>query len=269
MTARLFLRIFGLEARKLMSYRVDFWLNSVFGFAVQLLVAWYLWRAIFAEAGRSVIGGYSFDAMVAYYVLVILIGRVVQGDILRGAFSTDIYDGGLTKYIVYPRSYFLFKYAQSLGSTVPSVVQLVALGLVAPLALDLDRMGVSGASLAMATVSLALANLLFILMVYPLQGVAFWADNVWTLNVLFRFSGALLGGWMLPLNLFPGPVRQVLEWLPFAALYGAPVETLLGRVGPAEWARQIALTLAWCLAIGLLGRVVWRRGALVYTGVGI
>ena len=79
MKVQLFSRVLNLESRKLMSYRVDFWLNVVVSFFTQLAVAYFLWLAVFDYSGSETIGGYTFQGMVLYYVLVILIGRVVRG----------------------------------------------------------------------------------------------------------------------------------------------------------------------------------------------
>ena len=99
--------------------------------------------------------------------------------------------------------------------------------------------------------------------------VAFWADNVWSLNVMLRFTSELLGGMMLPLSLFPQWAQDVLVWTPFPYLFYVPVMTLLGRgrAGGVAAGRG---------RLGGLDRVerfvslaVWRRGTLAYTGVGI
>jgi ABC-2 type transport system permease protein len=121
----------------------------------------------------------------------------------------------------------------------------------------------------MAAASVAVSNLLHFLMMFPLRATAFWADHTWTLEVMYRFVSQMLGGLMLPLSLFPVWARPALDALPFKFLYYVPATTLLGKVPPDEWARGVALSLAWCVAIGLVGRVVWRRGTLQYTGVGI
>jgi ABC-type uncharacterized transport system permease subunit len=68
---RLFWSIAGVEARKRMSYRVDFWLNSVAGFVTELGVAWFIVLAMFTGGER--LGGFSRDGMLLYYVAIILI----------------------------------------------------------------------------------------------------------------------------------------------------------------------------------------------------
>jgi ABC-2 type transport system permease protein len=253
-----------------MSYRTDFWTNAVATFFVEFAAAYFLWTAIFRETGREEVAGFSLEAMIVYYVAAILLGKVVKGDERDRTISEDIYEGSLTRYLLYPSSYFGFKYAEHVGSIVPSLVEMALFGAVALALLPTPPdVHVSAASVAMAAVSVAISNLLHFLLMFPLRAVAFWADNVWSLEVMYRFVSQLLGGLLLPLTLFPEWAERGLALLPFRYLYYFPAVTLLGQVPPAEWARGVAVSAAWCAAAALVGWIVWRRGTRQYTGVGI
>jgi ABC-2 type transport system permease protein len=269
MRVALFSRVLSLESRKLMSYRVDFWLNVVVSFFAQLAVAYFLWLAVFSYSGSETIGGFTFEDMVLYYVLVILVGRIVRGQERDLTVAQDIYEGALTKYLLYPTDYFGFKYAGHLGDLVPGVIQLLLFGLLSLSLLDLSELVPTPASVAMTVVLVALANLLGFVLRFVVMLVAFWADNVWSLNVMLRFTSELLGGLMLPLSLFPNWAQDVLFWTPFPYLFYVPVMTLLGEVGTAEWLRAVAVSAAWIVVSALGALAVWRRGTLSYTGVGI
>lgn len=270
MSPRLFARVLSLEARKLMSYRVDFWASAVVSFAVEMVVAWSLWLAIFEASGQALIGGYSFEGMVVYYVLAILVGKLVRGQEKGLPMARDIYEGSLTHYLIYPASYPGFKYAEHLGALVPALVQVAVFGLLGSLFLARPaELEIGAGSVLLAAVAVAGGNLLAFALRYPVEGVAFWADNVWSLNVMVRFASDLLGGLMLPLAIFPDAARALLHWLPFRYLFSFPVETLLGQLSFAEWLQGMAILAGWILLLGLLGRWVWSRGEKVYSGVGI
>lgn len=270
MSPHLFLHVASVEARKLMSYRADFWINAVAAFAVEITIAWALWTAIFAESGQARIGGFSLSGMVLYYVLALLLGKLIRGEDRQSTIARDIYYGSLTRYLLFPVGYFGMKYAEHLGNLLPALTQLFLFGAGATLAFDFRSVGDIGPQTVAATVAaVALGNLLAFLMVYLLEAVSFWADNVWSLAVMLRFMGNLFGGQLLPLNLFPEWAQAVLDWLPFRFLFYFPVMTLLGRVAAAQWLAGMAVGLAWCGLLALAARQVWRRGYLVYTGVGI
>lgn len=270
MTPRLFLGVWSVEARKAMSYRTDFWLSAVASFGVQIAVAYYLWSAIFRESGRETIGGFTRDGMAIYYVLAILLGKLIRGEDRQYSISHDIYEGSLTRYLLFPANYFSFKYAEHLGMLVAAFVQLALFGGAALLLFDIGAAGqVTAASVARTVGAFAAGNLLSFLMIFLLEAVAFWADNVWSLSVLLRFIGHLLGGQLLPLHLFPAWAQPLLDLLPFRFLYYFPTMTFLDRLDTAAWASGMGVALAWCVVLGLAARMVWRRGCLQYTGVGI
>ncbi|MDP2359554.1 MAG: ABC-2 family transporter protein [bacterium] len=268
--ARLFSHVASVEARKAMSYRADFWINVVVSFFAQLGVVWYLWEAIFRSTGQALIGGWDLPSMLQYYVLVILCGKLVRGQEMMAGLSQDIYDGGLSRYLLYPVDYWSVKYAQHVGALLPALVQLVLFMALMPLfsgSIGAFRPG--PAELAMGAIALAAGNLLYFLLLLPIQAVAFWADNVWSLAVLVRFGSGLLGGALLPLSLFPDEARAVLDLLPFRFLFDFPVSALMGRLAFGEWAAGMGLIGLWCGLLWALSRLVWRRGELSYTGVGI
>jgi viologen exporter family transport system permease protein len=270
MRAALLWDIFSVEVRKRMSYRADFWINSLVGILVQLSVFWFLTYAMFSASGQPTLGGYTERGMILYYVFVTLTGRIVHSNDLDMGISQDIYEGSLTRYLIYPVSYRAVKYAEQLGAIAPQLIQLTLFGFLAPLVVGIpDEVVITPASVAMALIALALANLLHYLLVIPIQAVAFWADNVWSLVIAKGLIFSFLGGMIAPISLFPEWAQSLLVWLPFPYLYSFPARTLMGRVSFADWAIGLLVAAAWCLVAAALGRWIWRRGELEYTGVGI
>ncbi len=267
---RLLLHVFSLEARTAMSYRVDFWLHAVVSFLVQIGIIWFLWTAIFAESGQELIRGWSFEKMVIYYTLAILAGKFIRGREQEGTIANDIYEGGLTRYLIYPTKYFPFKYAQNLGSIAPALAQFAVFILIIPLLSSLNLLeNIQPLGILMAIPSLLVANLLFFLLIVPLQTVAFWADNVWSLSVLMRFVAAFLGGLMLPIRLFPEWGQQALAFTPFPYIYDFPVLLIMGEISFSLWIKSFGTSLLWCLALYAFARLLWKHGEKAYTGVGI
>lgn len=269
MTARLFLRVMATEAKKRLTYRVDFWLQAVVIFGVEAMLAWFVWKAVFVESGSSVISGLDFHGAVLYQVAAILTAKLVRGSEFNDQVADDIYTGGYSRYLLYPLPYFGFKYASQVGAQTPNALQFVIFGTAAPIVLSSAVIGVTPAGVLMAIPSLLVANLLYYVMSLALQGVAFWADNVWSLMVAQRLLTSVLGGALFPLAMLPEGARRVIDVLPFRYLYADPIETMLGRRDVAAWATGLGIALAWCGLFALLGRVVFRRGRLAYSGVGI
>lgn len=267
---KLFWQVLSTEARTRMSYRADFWINAVVGFFVEFGLAWYLWSAMFRESGAERMGGYTFEGMVVYYLAVVLLSKLIRGREFEGAVSHDIYQGTLNRYLLYPAHYFPIKFAQRIGSLLPAFLQIALFLGVAAFFIDFpaDLTPTLG-SVARSAACVAMGMLLYFILDFCIHLVAFWANNVWSLDVAKWFIASILGGYMLPVTLFPDWAQGVIAWLPFRYFFDFPVRVLLGRIGPMEWALGMTLCLGWCAVLLAAAGLVWRRGTLQYTGVGI
>jgi ABC-2 type transport system permease protein len=258
----------GVEARKRMSYRVDFWVNAVVSFVTELGVAWFIVLAMFAGGGR--VGDFSREGMLLYFVAIILGSRIVRSADLEWAIADDIYNGALSRYLLYPANFVVLKYATQIGALLPVLIQIVLFGAWVPFVLGIpEGIHVTPATAAMCVGALAVANLLHFMTCLPLQLVAFWADNCWSLLVAHRIVASFLGGLLLPLSLFPSWSQTALAALPFRYLFAFPVDVLLGRVSPVEYVAGLAVAVLWCGIFAGISAAIWRRGTLQYTGVGM
>jgi ABC-2 type transport system permease protein len=256
-----------MELKKIISYRAEFWLGFVGNVMTQFCVAFFLWKAIFAARGADSLHGFTFGSLMLYYLLVPLVERIVQGQEM-GYLSSEIYDGGLSRYLIYPVSYFRVKYMGQLAQSTMFLIQL-GIGLALFLAVFHQAFSLSALTIAKTLPVLICAGLLQFAITANLEMLAFWADNVWSISVLHRLTSHLLGGGLIPLAFFPEWSRRVLDWLPFTRLVSFPIRCLLGQVGGAEWIFGIGLTLCWAALFACTGSLIWRKGIRGYNGVGI
>lgn len=262
-------QVFALEIRKVLSYRVDFWIQFGGSVAAQLAIAYFLWQAIFETQGVERLGGYSFPALMLYYVMVPLVDRMVRGNEMN-FLSQEIYDGTLNRYLIYPVPLLGYKYTAHLATVFLFFLQfLLALGLfVLFFGMPADR-SVSFVSLLLGAGAVLAAGLMYFFLACALEMIAFWADNVWSILLILRFSIHFLGGGLIPLAFFPGWFQSLSSYLPFAYFLGFPVRCFLGEVAPGEFFFGLGVALFWILAFRLVAGLIWTRGIKQYTGVGI
>jgi ABC-2 type transport system permease protein len=267
MNAAVTFQFYALELKKLLSYRAEFWIGFLGSVLSQFGVAFFLWKAIFLARGTDTLQGFSFESLMLYYLLVPLMERVVNGQEM-GFMAGEIYEGGLTRYLLYPVSFFRVKYMAKLAQMTMFVLQMaLVLGLFA--ALFRMPLPITPLSIAKTVPVVLLSGVMAFAMIATLETIAFWADNVWSLLVLNRMVSNLLGGALVPLAFFPDSVRAALEFLPWTRIVSFPIRCLLGEVGTLEWLKGMGLTALWALAIAAVGTLLWRRGLKSYAGVGI
>ena len=267
-------RVFALEFKRAFAYRAEFWLGFLGTALSQFAVAYLLWSAVFESANATVMQGFTLRDLSLYYLLIPLVQRVTLGAEMSHI-SGEIYDGTLNRYLVYPVSFFGFKYASSLAQSLVYASQMAVLAAVCLTVFDSPpAFHFTAGGVALALLALMLGTMLYFALAACLEMVAFWADNVWSLMVLLKLVLQFLGGALIPLAFFPEGLRAALDWTPFPYLISFPIRFLLDTgsaegMTAGEAARGFAILLGWIAGLSLLARAVWARGSRQYTGVGI
>jgi len=265
---RWFLEVVSLELRRIASSRVEFWIRIVLQVVTQAVIAYFLWSEIMAASGRDTIGGYTLDGMVGYYVMAALVFNLINPDF--DLIAREIYDGGLNRFIVYPVSIFAFKLATVVARVFLYSIQIACVWLVMrSLFPDVLTHTWSLDSLAMGIFAGMQAAVAFFILICTIELCAFWVESVWNARLMLQFTLNLLGGFMIPVSAFPEGLRTALEYTPFPWLIALPIRTLFGEAGVFEVLRG-ALTLGvWSLGFVAIARLLWRRGRMRYSGVGL
>lgn len=260
-------RFYLQNLQKVISYRAEFWMGFFGSVGSQFLVAFFMWKAIFLARGTDTLQGFTFGALMLYYLLVPLVERVAHLQEM-GGISGEIYSGSLTRYLLYPVPYFRIRYAANLAESTIFLAQM-ALVLTAYFLIFGRPAGMGFAAAGRGVCAMLASAALCFWLSACVEMVAFWADNVWSLWVLNRMLASLLGGGMIPLAFFPEWSRGPLEWLPFGRIISFPIRCLMGQVGWGEWALGLGVSAAWTAVFFGVGMAIWRRGLKSYAGVGI
>jgi ABC-2 type transport system permease protein len=78
----------------------------------------------------------------------------------------------------------------------------------------------------------------------------------------------LFAGQFIPLELMPGPIRQVAQYLPFQLLKYFPIQVILGRLTTESIVRNYILGMLWFFGALALFLFIWRRGIKQFSAVG-
>lgn len=269
MSWRTYLHIFANELRRLVSYRVDFWFNFFGTVLAEFAAAYFLWSAVFAHNNVTEMNGYTLPGLMLYYILAPITVYIISGREL-GVIAQEIYDGSLTRYLIYPTSFFSFKMIGHLAFSFFSWLQLLLALVVAFFVWGSDLpLSLSPTTILLFTCTAVLSSMLFFTLESIVEMCAFWADNVWSLTVMLKLTQRLLSGALVPLAFFPEWSQQVLQWLPFKFFAAIPLDILYGRMSPVQVMQQWLLLALWMAGLLGIANLVWRRGLKVYSGVGI
>ena len=262
-------QVFFMELRKLITYRADFWVNFIGQTILALVIAYYLWVSIFEYSQTQTLKGHNIQYMIFYYLIVPLIFRIQQGQGIR-FLSREIYEGGLNKYLLYPIDIFEFKISTYFANSFFYFIQLLFILIIYNLFFyDPSIYSFSILNLTIFILTTIVSTLSFFYFFTLAELMAFWFDNTWTLGVMLRFSVSFLGGALIPLSFFPEWANQILVYTPFPYFIDFPLNCLVGSLSALAILKNLLISISWLFFFRQLCLMIWKKGQLSYSGVGI
>lgn len=248
-----------------MAYKLNFLLLIVGPTLVFFFVKYNLWSSIYSLPDVGRIGGYDLPGMLTYQAWVMVVAFLAQG-YSSMSLAEDIRLGRISSYLIYPFELWQFHAAGfvafqaiQLGVAAVTVAATVAGGLVTlP----------SAATLATGTLYSLLVSVFWFVITYSFGLAAFWLEETWVLRVMFLTLSNFLSGAILPLEIYPGWLRRLLDLTPFPYITYVPSRVFMASYDGSV-ARAAATVVGWTLAAACLTTLVWRRGMRLYTAAGM
>jgi ABC-2 type transport system permease protein len=116
--------------------------------------------------------------------------------------------------------------------------------------------------------AVVVGHLIHYFLFYVFSIIAFWMDQTWGLRFVIRVIMEIATGAIIPLSLFPGIWKTILDILPFKYLIYVPMEIYLGKMSFQEIGWQMLGAIGWLLFFVLVARWEWKRGLKHYSAVG-
>src|SRR5690606_32669333 len=95
----------------------------------------------------------------------------------------------------------------------------------------------------------------------------FMTETTAIINLYFGLF-ALFSGYLLPLELLPGPIATLARWLPFRFMLSAPVELMVHTLDGQQVAVLLAGQVFWAVATLSIALLSWRAGLRRFEAVG-
>jgi len=252
-----------------LAYPWSFWITLALELFVVASINWYLWSAVIDSRGGVAFAGFPLTTLVLYSMITSILRRVQMNFDQFGGIGDDIFSGALNKYLVYPVSYFGFRYAMHLGGSWVSFLQsFLALMIFWMSFVWQDNPLPQLAALTQFFVLVFLGVTLRFLINAAIQTLAFWFEQIWALMILLSFLIMLLGGQLIPMDLYPVWAQNILFWSPFPLLAAWPAEALLGRMSWPLFAQACSISCLWILIFLGISHCSFSLGVRNYSGIG-
>lgn len=237
------------------AYRGEYLLRCI-TLVLILYVFTALWSTVYGVTGATTIEGFALPDMLWY--LVITESIIFARPRLAGRVDTEVKSGSLAYTLVRPYSYVWFHYAQALGEAAARGILSFCVG-GAAVALFVGPPPFHLGNLGYFVVVLWLGASIDFMLSFAVGLLAFWVEETGPFAFIQERILMLLGGMMLPLEIFPPLLRTIAGWLPMSMIIYAPARLLVG----AQTLRPglvILTQLAWLAATASVCALVFRAG---------
>lgn len=213
---------YGAVLRMSVANNLAYWSEFLFrGIFLVLIVFVFvqLWHVTYAVLGRDTIGGYTIAQMIWYFAFAEAIVLSTPG--VRAKIDNEVKTGGLAYQLNKPYHYVLYLASDAAGERLVRFALNLTIGIVLSLLfagpIPLTLGGLAGA----AVITAGAFALDF--MGYGLIGLlSFWVEDTYAFNLIYSRLVMLLGGMMIPLNVFPEPLASIARALPFSYMIYGP-----------------------------------------------
>jgi len=244
--------------------------NTVVGtFAILsgVLIEYLLWKQIFLTRGISELGGFTFNGLIIYIFLCLVVGQLKSSWVTSIEMIDGIREGELNKYLIRPISYYVYHLMLFIGQN--SLYYITYFFLVVGITIFFPSwlfpsFGHICAFLISLIISIYLSYSIYFLMVC----CAFWFGEVRALIIAYNLANLVLSGQMVPMRLFPEKLQNILQYTPLPYLVDRPVSIATGYLPSDQWTQVIVIGLIWAVIMTLVGKVLYRFGIRRYEGFG-
>ena len=257
-----------------LAYRGDFVLGTLMRF-LPIITQIFLWWAIFQsinpdDPNAARLSGYSFQDMVAYYLLT-MVGRAFSSmPGLSSSIGTKIRDGEIKKFLVQPIDLITFLFWSRVAHKIAYyTVATIPFALVFYLCRSYFTLGWPDPwTLAAFVASLFLSFALGFYLEACIGLIGFWMLEVSSLLFVYMLFQFFLSGHMFPLDIMPEPFLSLVGFLPIKYLAYFPAAVFLGKVQGTQLAIDLGMLVAWTVFFFVSSQIIYRRGLKRYSGFG-
>ena len=248
-----------------LQYKLNFLLSMIIPVFVFFAIKYNLWNSIYATNSQEYIQSYSLPEMIEYQFWILILDLFVRSYFFSQNISEDIRLGKISAFLLYPFNFISYQMNLFLSD---KLIQLF-IGLFSVFVASLfGWIEIPSLNNCLkAGVFILLINTFWFFIQLFIGFIGFWLEQTWSLNASVRFIAIFLSGAIIPLDLYPKTLAEILLWTPFPYLSYIPVRILMGESINAGFA--LCILFIWSLLLFVCVQWIWKKGLKLYTGSGI
>lgn len=248
-----------------LEYRFNFVIDAFIQPMITVGIELLLWFAIFSATGVTQIGGFEKESYLAYSVWAPFLGRIAVSWMYEAMMVEEVASGSINVILTRPVSFYEYYLSQLMGYKFITT----SLSILVPLGVSFYfKLPILFERLPLAFILIFYYLFLIHTLSFLISTFAFFLTRVRSLTLVKNLTLWLLAGELVPIDLMPKALSQVLLWLPFPAGVYTPVAYITGRAN-SDLVMQSFISVSISIVLfGLVGTWLWKKGLQEYTGTG-
>ncbi|GKU77481.1 ABC-2 family transporter protein [Paenibacillus sp. L3-i20] len=227
------------------------------GSFLKLFVLISVWRGLFH--GREEIGGVTYDHMILFVLINLLVGTLTHSRI-GDTIGEKVISGNISTDLLRPISFKTYIIADQWGenlfrflfSAIPACVIYFVF-------MSIPTVPSEPSRIILFLISVTSGIIIIYHIHYLLGLTSFWTGNSYYVDWFMRAFFELFAGTFVPLWFYPQFLLQIGTFLPFRLVTFEPIAILVGKTSISGAIGIIALQWGWIVALVLLEKWVWQR----------
>lgn len=225
---------------------------------VYLIIIYFLWRAIYDSSPTDVVNGMTFYDTLVYLVLASAMFNVLDAFIVWDI-GRSYQSGELVEYLVKPISYQRYLFFATIGGSIMLFVTTFLPTFFIVYFVTHGSFAI-GINIIFFLVSMVFAFVINFCVDFLVGTICLYTQSIWGVNIMKEVVVSLLSGATIPLAFFPEVMRNVVNVLPFQAIYNTPLQILTGRdLRLQDYFGGLGVQLFWVLVLFGLGKLFWNH----------
>lgn len=235
-------------------YRFDQIFEFLF-LSIVMYVFIELWRTTYTYMDISNFKGYTLSALILY--LAVSEGLAISRTKMGENISKEILSGDIAYRLLRPVSYFGYQILTSFGELVIKVFINIVIAIILSYLL-IGNLPINLNSLGIFIIVCILAIFVRLITIFLVAASAFWLEQNWAF--LFAYERLLMfaGGALIPLDMLPSFIRNLLYYTPFYLIYFEPAKILI--TGNSSSLDIILKQLFWISALSIFSIFALKIG---------
>lgn len=250
-----YVSVFQMTLSNHLAYVADFLLRSVFLLLI-LFIFTQLWETTYTVTGKELIAGYTLQTLLWYLVVTEAIMMAIPRIVLK--VEQEVKNGDVAYFLNRPLSYIGYHYASYMAEAFIRVsINLFIGGLL--IFFLYGAIDWSWSTLPVAYALITGAFTIHFLVAMSISLCAFWIEEVQGYELVYSRMVMILGGMMVPLDVFPDWLEKIAKGLPFQHIVYIPAKHAVGTATESFWQAWLEQWM-WIGLFALIAAVIFKMG---------